>query len=138
MKYSKLIRGGTLYDGLGGAGQKVDIAIQQDRIALIAPNISEAAEEVLDASGKTIFPGFIEVHTHYDPQLCWDALATPSLEQGVTTVLVGNCSISLAPVGFGGSEKITNLFARIEDLSKDFFEAAVPYSWNTFQSTLAG
>ena len=134
--YTKIIRGGTLYDGQGGEGKRVDIGIAGDIVAAIEPILDADADEVIDASGKTVLPGLIEVHTHYDPQLCWDALATPSLEQGVTTVVVGNCSISLAPVAADGPAKITDLFSRIEDLRKDFFDAAVPYAWKSFPEYL--
>ena len=80
----------------------------------------------------TLAPGFIDIHTHFDPQLCWDGYATPSIEHGVTTVVTGNCSLSLAPIREGGEEKIISMFQVIEDIKKPTFDAAVPFSWETF------
>ena len=77
-------------------------------------------------------PGFIDIHTHFDPQLCWDGYATPSIEHGVTTVVTGNCSLSLAPIRNGGENKIISMFQVIEDIKKPTFEEAVPFSWESF------
>ncbi len=83
-----------------------------------------------------VAPGFVDIHTHFDPQLCWDGLATPSLEHGVTTVVTGNCSLSLAPVKPEGRAKLISMFQVIEDIKKPTFDAAVPFSWESFPEYL--
>ena len=90
--------------------------------------IGAAAEEI-DGTGRVLTPGFIDIHTHFDPQLCWDGRADPSLQHGVTTVIIGNCSLSLAPVADKhAADRIIGMFGRIEDIKRPTFEAAVPFS----------
>jgi N-acyl-D-aspartate/D-glutamate deacylase len=84
-----------------------------------------------------VAPGFIDVHTHFDPQICWDRLATPSLEHGVTTVLMGNCSLSLAPVRAADRRALAGMFKQIEDIPLATFAAGVPWSWESYPEYLA-
>ena len=128
---SLLIRNARIVDGTGAAAWTGDVAIAGDRIAEVAPRIDAEAPEV-DAGGKVLAPGFIEIHTHYDPQICWDRLATPVLEHGTTTVVFGNCSLSLAPVRKGHEAHLTRMFSKIEDIEPEIFDIAVPYGWETF------
>jgi len=90
---SLLVRNARIVDGTGSDAWTGDIAIAGDRIADVAPGI-EAEAPSIDAGGQVVAPGFIEIHTHYDPQICWDRLATPVIEHGTTTVVFGNCSLS--------------------------------------------
>ena len=99
---SLLIRNALIVDGTGGSAQQGDVAVQDGVVVAVGRDLSRAglasdAREV-DARGRVLAPGFIDVHTHFDPQICWDRLATPCIEHGVTTILMGNCSLSLAPV----------------------------------------
>ena len=126
-----VIRNARIIDGTGGPGFTGDVAIADGNILAVGSYTGDA-RETLDAAGRVLTPGFIDIHTHFDPQLCWDGLATPSLEHGVTTVVIGNCSLSLAPVREDGAEKIINMFQVIEDIKKPTFEAAVPFSWESF------
>jgi len=135
-KADLVIRNARIVDGTGGTERKGDVAIEAGRILAISDAFDGEASQELDAGGKVLAPGFIDIHTHFDPQLCWDGLATPSLEHGVTTVVIGNCSLSLAPVRGDGAEKIINMFQVIEDIKKPTFEAAVPFSWETFDEYL--
>lgn len=129
---STLITNGTVVDGTGALPIKRDIAIDQGKIVddVVTP------DQVIDAHNRIVSPGFIDIHTHFDPQLCWDGLATPSLEHGVTTVVIGNCSLSLAPVKPEGTAKLISMFQVIEDIKKPTFDAAVPWSWESFPEYL--
>ena len=126
------IRNGLVVDGTGAAPAHRDLFIGGGKIV---DNV-ESPERVIDATGRVVSPGFIDIHTHFDPQLCWDGLATPSLEHGVTTVVIGNCSLSLAPVKPEGTAKLISMFQVIEDIKKPTFDAAVPWCWETFPEYL--
>lgn len=128
---SLVVRGGLIVDGTGSQGYLGDLAIANGKIVAVGRYEGAATAEI-DASGMTVAPGFIDIHTHYDPQICWDRLATPSLEHGVTTVVMGNCSLSLAPVRPSGKRKLIKMFEKIEDIKEPTFEAAVPFEWEGF------
>jgi N-acyl-D-amino-acid deacylase len=136
MNYSLVIRNGRIVDGTGRPSFVGDIGVKGDTIAMVG-RISDVGDaDVIDATGKVIAPGFIEIHTHYDPQLCWDRRATPAGEHGVTTVVMGNCGLSLAPVQPGFGSRITKMFNKIEDINTSFFDSAVPYSWTSYPEYL--
>ncbi len=129
--FDLVIRNARIVDGTGRAETSGDVAIKDGVIASVGEVMGQASHE-MDAAGKILTPGFIDIHTHFDPQLCWDGLATPSLEHGVTTVIIGNCSLSLAPVKPGGADKIVSMFGVIEDIKKPTFDEAVPFNWESF------
>ncbi|MFI5317404.1 MAG: amidohydrolase family protein [Myxococcota bacterium] len=126
-----VLRNARIVDGTGAPAFTGDVGIRGDRIAAVG-RVAERGARELDARGHVVAPGFIDIHTHYDPQICWDRLATPSLEHGVTTVVMGNCSLSLAPVRPGGSAKLVAMFSRIEDIKEPTFDAGVPFTWESF------
>ena len=128
---SLVIRNATIVDGTGKEPYNGDVAVKDGLIHEIG-TIKNDYDKEIDAKGLVLSPGFIDIHTHFDPQLCWDGYATPSIEHGVTTVVTGNCSLSLAPIRDGGESKIISMFQVIEDIKKPTFEAAVPFSWETF------
>ncbi len=130
-KISQIIRNTRVVDGNGRPSYVADVAVAGDRIAGIG-NFESVDAPKIDAKGHVLSPGFVEIHTHYDPQLCWDRMATPALEHGCTTVVTGNCSLSLAPLRTGDDARITSIFGKIEDIPKAFFDTAVPYSWQSF------
>jgi N-acyl-D-amino-acid deacylase len=130
-----VFRNALIVDGSGSPGVVGDLAIRGDEIVAVGSFDGEAEQEI-DASDRVLAPGFIDIHTHFDPQLCWDGLATPSIEHGVTTVVTGNCSLSLAPVHPEGIAKVISMFEVIEDIKKRTFDAAVPFSWETFPEYL--
>ncbi len=128
---SLVIRNGRIVDGTGSPGYAGDLAITDGKIVAVGAYDGKGLTEI-DAKGMVIAPGFIDIHTHYDPQICWDKLATPSLEHGVTTVVMGNCSLSLAPVRPNQKTKLIRMFEKIEDIKQATFDAAVPFDWETF------
>lgn len=126
-----VIRNASIVDGTGAPAINGDVAVKGDRIIAVGSFAGKGVSEI-DAGGKVVAPGFIDIHTHYDPQICWDRLATPSIEHGVTTVVMGNCSLSLAPVRPEGKRKLIKMFEKIEDIKEPTFDAAVPFNWETF------
>jgi N-acyl-D-aspartate/D-glutamate deacylase len=131
-----VIRDARIIDGTGAPGTTGDVAVRGDRIAAVGAFAGRGEREI-DARGRALAPGFIDIHTHFDPQLCWDGLATPSVEHGITTIVIGNCSLSLAPVRRGAQDKLVSMFSVIEDIKKPTFDAAVPFSWESFPEYLA-
>jgi N-acyl-D-aspartate/D-glutamate deacylase len=136
---SLFVRDAVIVDGTGGPSRRGSIAVRNGRIAAVETGPSEGpppGSAVIDAKGKVAAPGFIDVHTHFDPQICWDRLATPSIEHGVTTVLMGNCSLSLAPVRREDRRALAGMFKQIEDIPLETFAAGVPWSWETYPEYL--
>src|SRR5512134_3054659 len=98
MAYDLVIRGGVVVDGTGLARRRADVAVAGGRIAAVGhvPD-AQRAQRVIDADGRIVAPGIIDLHTHYDPQITFDPYAVSSCHHGVTTVLAGNCGFSIAP-----------------------------------------
>ena len=136
MEYDLLIKNGSVIDGTGSATRQADLGIK-DGIIVSIGQVEGDALETIDAKDLVVSPGFIDIHTHFDPQLCWDGHATPSIEHGITTVVTGNCSLSLAPIkGKEDADKIVSMFGVIEDIKKTTFDEAVPFSWQSFPEYL--
>ena len=104
------ISGGLVVDGTGVAGQVMDIGIVGDRIVAMGDLSDEAAREI-DASGRIVTPGFVDIHTHYDGQATWDPEMAPSSWHGVTTVVMGNCGVGFAPAAPDKREWLVGLMA---------------------------
>lgn len=132
---SLAVRDATIVDGTGRAAFRGDVGVVGDRIATVG-QVSEAATVEIDAKGRVLAPGFIDIHTHYDPQLCWDRSASPTPEHGVTSLVMGNCSISLSPVRPEHRKRLVHLFGSVEDMEGRLLEATVPFSWQTFPEYL--
>ena len=105
------------------------------RVARIGRIDAEAAETI-DAGGKVVAPGFIDPHTHFDAQLLWDGYAKPALSHGVTTIVPGNCSLSLAPLKAEHRMKLVGMFNQIEEMPYKAFEEGVEWNWETFEEYL--
>jgi N-acyl-D-amino-acid deacylase len=133
---SVLIKNALIVDGSGDKPYAGNIAIEDGKITGVG-DVEVAADQVIDAGGKVVSPGFIDIHTHYDPQICWDRLATPSIEHGCTSIVMGNCSLSVAPVkDKAASDKLVSMFRVIEDIGNATFDEGVPWSWETFPEYL--
>jgi N-acyl-D-aspartate/D-glutamate deacylase len=119
-------------DGTGSTGFEADVRVGNGRIVELGRNLSRNGEDELDASGCVITPGFIDSHTHYDATLFWDPRCDPIVQHGVTTVLIGNCGLGMAPVRPQETGALGALFSYIEDLPKQVFETQVPWNWESY------
>jgi N-acyl-D-aspartate/D-glutamate deacylase len=127
-----LIRGGAVVDGTGAPAYRGDVRVRHGRIVEIGEGLRPEGEAVLDAGGALVAPGFIDIHTHLDPTLFWDPFADPMPQHGVTTVLTGNCSLSLVPLREPDRAGLISLFSYIEDLPSTAFEQGVPWTWQGY------
>src|SRR6185312_4403901 len=131
-KFGLLIRGGDVIDGTGAPQRRADVRVRDGRIAEIGPDLTPDGEQEIDARGAVVAPGFIDTHAHTDPQVFWDPRLDPDPLHGVTTMLVGNCSLSLYPASPETRSDIADLFAYIEDVPRHLFDDEVPWSWSDY------
>src|SRR3954471_15391036 len=126
-----LIRNGTVIDGTGAPARRADIAISGGKISEIQNGLI-SGKRILDASDLVVAPGFIDPHTHYDAQICWDGAATPSSWHGVTTVVMGNCGVGIAPCRPGAREIAMRDLVNVEAIPFEVLEAGITWDWETF------
>jgi N-acyl-D-amino-acid deacylase len=131
-----VIRGGTIVDGTGAVPREGDVAIDAGRIAAVG-RVAERGREEIDARGKLVTPGFVDIHTHYDGQATWDPLLTPSSWHGVTTLVMGNCGVGFAPVRPGQQDFLIGLMEGVEDIPGTALHEGIRWSWETFPQFLA-
>jgi len=129
--FDLVIRGGTVVDGTGGDAFVADIAIDGDRIAAIGQSLGAGREEI-DAAGRIVTPGFVDVHTHYDGQATWDQEMAPSSWHGVTTVVMGNCGVGFAPAKPDRHEWLISLMEGVEDIPGTALAEGMSWDWETF------
>ncbi|MDG1207330.1 MAG: amidohydrolase family protein [Pseudomonadales bacterium] len=127
-----VIRNGNIIDGSGLPSYLGDIAINDGRIVKVG-NVADTGTTEIDAQGKVVSPGFIDPHTHFDAQLLWDGAAKPAIEHGVTTIVPGNCSLSLAPLKADHRMKLVGMFNQIEEMPFKAFEEGVVWDWESFE-----
>ena len=132
MSHDLIIRGGEVIDGTGAPAVRADVRIRDGRIAEVGLDLHVDGETEIDASGAVVTPGFIDTHAHTDPQMFWDASLDPEPLHGVTTMLVGNCSLSLFPVNETTRGDVSDLFAYIEDVPRHLFDDSVPWTWTDY------
>jgi N-acyl-D-amino-acid deacylase len=131
MAYDLLIKNGRIVDGSGMPSYKGDVAVAGGKIAELG-RLNGAAKRVIDADGKVIAPGFIDNHCHYDAQVTWDPLCTFSCYHGATSVIIGNCSLAVAPVREHDHEKLISMLSQVEAIPMDVLQAGVPWNWESF------
>ncbi len=130
--YDIIIKNGFVVDGEGKAGFTGDVAVKDGKIAAIGA-VSGDARETIDAKGRVVAPGFIDPHTHFDVQLLWDGAARPALAHGVTAVVPGNCSLSLAPLKANDRRAVIGMFQQIEEMPPEAFtEEFAKWTWEDF------
>lgn len=127
-----IIRNGTVVDGTGAPAYRADVAIKGDRIVAVEPSIAASAPREIDATGRIVTPGFVDVHTHLDAQLAWDALPTSSCWHGITSAVLGNCGVTFAPVGPGQREFLAEMMESVEDIPREAILDGLPWDWTTY------
>jgi N-acyl-D-aspartate/D-glutamate deacylase len=125
-----VLKGGRIYDGSGLPSYCADVGVRAGRITSVG-RVDEPARRVLNVEGLAVAPGFIDMHTHLDAQVFWDPLASSSNEHGVTSVVVGNCALTLAPCKPEDHDALVGMFCRVEAMPRSVLAACVPWEWTT-------
>jgi N-acyl-D-amino-acid deacylase len=129
--FDLIIRNGTVVDGSAGPRFVADVAIKDGIIAAVGHDLGPAAREI-DASGLLVAPGWVDAHTHYDGQIMWDRMLTPSCWHGVTTAVLGNCGVGFAPVRPEGRALLIDIMEGVEDIPRATLEQGLAFDWETF------
>ena len=131
MGYDLVIKNGTVVDGTGAARYQADVAIADGKVAEIG-KVTEGAKRTIDADGLVVAPGFVDPHTHYDAQICWDGAVTPSSWHGVTSVVMGNCGVGIAPCKPETREIAMRDLVNVEGIPFDVLNKGITWDWETF------
>jgi N-acyl-D-aspartate/D-glutamate deacylase len=131
MTYDLVIKNGTVVDGTGKARYQADVAIAGGKIAEIG-KVTEGARRTIEAHGLVVAPGFVDPHTHYDAQICWDGAVTPSSWHGVTSVVMGNCGVGIAPCKPAAREIAMKDLVNVEGIPFDVLNKGITWDWETF------
>ena len=140
--YDLTITGGTVVDGTGDARYRADIGVKDGVIVEVRrrdgddAGIDGAAERTIDATGRVVTPGFVDIHTHYDGQVSWDSTLEPSSLHGVTTVVSGNCGVGFAPVKPGREQWLIELMEGVEDIPGSALAEGMTWGWESFPEYL--
>jgi N-acyl-D-amino-acid deacylase len=133
--YDLVIRGGTILDGSGGIPFVGDVAIAGRKIRAVGP-VSDKGREEINAAGKLVMPGFVDIHTHYDGQATWANRLRPSSEHGITTVVMGNCGVGFAPCKPQERNVLVKVMEGVEDIPEIVITEGLPWKWETFPEYL--
>ena len=133
--YDLVLRGGQVVDGSGSARVIADVGIRDGLIVAVGPDLAAGAEEI-DARGRLVTPGFVDIHTHYDGQATWDHRMTPSSGHGVTTVVMGNCGVGFAPCRPEDRDRLIRLMEGVEDIPFPVLTEGLPWTWESFPDYL--
>ena len=134
-EYDLVIRGGSIVDGTGSAPVTGDVAVRDGKIAAVG-GVSGGGAEEIDANGRLVTPGFVDIHTHYDAQAVWDSHLAPSAWHGVTTVVMGNCGVGFAPCKPADRDKLIELMEGVEDIPGAVMNEGMPWEWESFPEYL--
>ncbi len=134
--YDLIVRGGLVYDGQGGAPFEADVAVKDGLIAAIGPHLAGSGAEEIDAKGKIVGPGFVDIHTHYDGQATWESRMQPSSWHGVTTVVMGNCGVGFAPCRPEDHDRLVRLMEGVEDIPFPVLAEGLPWNWESYPDYL--
>src|SRR5436190_19486744 len=130
-KVDLVVRGGTIADGRGSTLFEADVAVEAGRIVEVG-QVSASGREEIDAKGRLVTPGFVDIHTHYDGQAVWDERLAPSSWHGVTTAVMGNCGVGFAPVRGPGHEVLIELMEGVEDIPGTALHEGLDFGWESF------
>jgi len=133
--YDLVIRNGTVVDGTGAERIQADVAVTDGRIVEVG-DVAGRARKTIDASDLIVAPGFVDPHTHYDAQICWDDVTSPSCWHGVTTVMMGNCGVGIAPCRPETREVAAWDLVNVEAIPFDVLNQGVTWDWETFPEYL--
>src|SRR4030095_12372695 len=135
MAYDLLIKNGRVVDGSGGPSFHADVAVHQGKIVGVG-RFNESATRIINADGRAVAPGFIDHHTHYDPQALWDPLCSYSVQNGNTSVIVGMCGQTIAPARPGDHDWYLEFFAEAETIPLSAIQKGVPFTWESIAEYL--
>ncbi len=131
-----VIRGGTVVDGTGAPARRADVAIRGERVVAVGDlgpsGLDVRAEREIDAEGRLVTPGFVDIHTHLDAQLAWDPIGSSSCFHGITSVVMGNCGVTFAPCRPEDREYLAELMESVEDIPRDAIMSGLPWDWVTY------
>jgi N-acyl-D-amino-acid deacylase len=133
--FDLVIRNGTVVDGTGAPPFKADIAIVDEQIAAMGPNLASGLEEI-DAAGCIVTPGFVDIHTHYDGQVTWEERLIPSSFHGITTAVIGNCGVGFAPCREADRDILVRLMEGVEDIPHPVLTEGLSWNWTSFPDYL--
>ncbi len=133
--FDLIIKNGSIYDGKGSEPYQADIAISNEKIVEIG-DIKGEAKKVIDAEGKIVTPGFVDIHTHYDGQVTWDPYLRPSTYHGVTTVVMGNCGVGFSPCKPDQRDWLIGLMEGVEDIPGTALHEGIDWEWESFPEYL--
>ncbi len=135
-QFDLIIQGGSVIDGTGAPRRTASVGVKDGCIAAIGELDASQAETIVDATGKIVAPGFVDIHTHYDAQVFWDPSLSPSSFHGVTTIVGGNCGFSVAPLVPEAGDYLMRMLARVEGMPLESLKEGVPWDWTTFADYL--
>ena len=136
MAHDLVLRNGRVIDGTGAREVVADVAVDGDRIVDVGRDVARGAREI-DADGRLVTPGFVDIHTHLDAQLAWDPIGSSSCWHGVTTVAIGNCGVTFAPVRPGDHTYLAEMMEDVEDIPARSILEGLPWNWETYGDYLA-